>query len=130
MAADEHERRELAEAQRDEAIRTKALIGSKREATAMGKASAAIRQVKRLTEELGRNMRHATVISVEKASGRKFGSQDWRPLRKYCETNSLHPEKVQDPRWGEVTAWPAAAWQAVFDIDLRALFPETALEAV
>lgn len=123
LAADEHERRELAEAQRDEAIRTKALIGSKREASAMGKASAAVRQVKRLTEELGRNMRHATIIAVEKATGRKFGSQDWRPLRKFCKDKDLPVENVVDPRWGEVKAWPAEAWNAVYGIDLRAIFP-------
>lgn len=123
LAADEHERRELAEAQRDEAIRTKALIGSKREASAMGKASAAVRQVRRLTEELGRNMRHATIIAVEKATGRKFGSQDWRPLRKFCKDKDLPVEKVVDPRWGEVKAWPAEAWNAVYGIDLRSIFP-------
>lgn len=123
LAADEHERRELAEAQRDEAIRTKALIGSKREATAMGKASAAVREVKRLTEELGRNMRHATVIAVEKATGRKFGKQDWRPLRQFCKDKGLAAEKVVDPRWGEVKAWPAEAWNAVYGIDLRSIFP-------
>lgn len=123
LAADEHERRELAEAQRDEAIRTKALIGSKREASAMGKASAAVRQVKRLTEELGRNMRHATIIAVEKATGRKFGSQDWRPLRKFCKDKDLPVENVVDPRWGEVKAWPAEAWNAVYGIDLRSIFP-------
>lgn len=123
LAADEHERRELAEAQRDEAIRTKALIGSKREASAMGKASAAVREVKRLTEELGRNMRHATVIAVEKATGRKFGKQDWRPLRKFCQEKGLPAEKVADPRYGEVKAWPAEAWNAVYGIDLGSLFP-------
>lgn len=123
LAADEHERRELAEAQRDEAIRTKALIGAKREASAMGKASAAVREVKRLTEELGRNMRHATIVAVEKAMGHKPGTQDWRPLRKFCKENGLSAEKVVDPRWGEVKAWPAEAWNAVYGIDLRSIFP-------
>lgn len=122
IAIDSEQARIAAEAQRDEAIRTKALIGSKREASAMGKASAAIRQVNRLTEELGRNMRHATVIAVEKALGRKLGKQDWRPLRKFCQEKGLPAEKVTDPRYGEVKAWPADAWRSVYGIDLGALF--------
>lgn len=128
--AEQYEQKQLAQAERDEAIRTKAQIGSKREATAMAKASSATRKVKQLTHELGRNMRHATIIAVEKASGRKFGSQDWRPLKKYCAVHDLHPEKVHDPRWGEATAWPAAAWRDVYGISLEDLFQDAALEAV
>lgn len=123
LAADEHERRQIAEAQRDEAIRTKALIGSKREATAMATAAKAVREVARLTEELGRNAKQATVIAVEKALGRELGKQDWVPLRRYCKAKGLHAEKVHDPRWGEATAWPAEAWRAVHNIDLNSLFP-------
>jgi len=124
IAMESEKARVAAEAQRDEAVRTKALIGSKREATAMATAAKAVREVKRLTEELGRNARHATVIAVEKATGRKFGPQDWRPLREFCKTKGLPTEKVTDPRWGEVKAWPSEAWRAVYGIDLRALFPE------
>ena len=124
IAMESEKARIEAEAQRDEAIRTKALIGSKREATAMSTAAKAVREVKRLTEELGRNARHATVIAVEKATGRKFGPQDWRPLREFCKKKGLPTEKVTDPRWGEVKAWPSEAWSAVYGIDLRAIFPE------
>lgn len=127
LAADEHERRQLAEAQRDEAVRTKAMIGAKREATAMAKASAATRKVNQLTHELGFNSRQATVIAVEKKLNRKFGKQDWRPLREYCSANGMRGEKVHDPRWGEATAWPAAAWQAVYGIELSELFPDAQL---
>lgn len=126
--ADQYEQRQIAEAQRDEAVRTKAMIGTKREATAMAKASAATRKVNQLTRELGFNAQQATVIAVEKKLNRKFGKQDWRPLREYCNTNGLHAEKVHDPRWGEATAWPAAAWQAVYGVDLAELFPEVTLE--
>ena len=82
-----------------------------------------MRQVNKLTEQLGRNMKHATIIAVEKALGRKFGSQDWRPLREFCNTRGLQAESVADARYGEVKAWPAEAWNAVYGIDLGSLFP-------
>lgn len=127
MAAEQG--RLVAEAERDEAIRTKAQIGNKREATAMATASAAAREAAKLRDTLGFSARHATIIAVENQTGRKFGKQGFQPLRKYCKTNGLRPEKVHDPRWGVATAWPAVAWDAVYGIDLCELFPDAALEA-
>lgn len=49
----EREQRQLAEAQRDEAIRTKAEIGSRREATAMNTASVLSKQNEKLRTEIG-----------------------------------------------------------------------------
>ena len=49
----EREQRQLAEAQRDEAIRTKAEIGSRREATAMNTASILSKQNEKLRTEIG-----------------------------------------------------------------------------
>jgi prophage antirepressor-like protein len=54
----------LALGERDHAIRTKHLIGNKREATAMATASVAVREVKRLRDELGFSARHATILQV------------------------------------------------------------------
>ena len=124
LAMDAELARIEAEALRDEAVRTKALIGSKHEATAMATAAKAAKEVKRLTEELGRSTRQATITAVEKALGRKLDKQDWVPLRRYCKSNGLPMQKVHDPRWGEATAWPAEAWRAVHGIDLAALFPD------
>ncbi|MCZ4065663.1 Rha family transcriptional regulator [Oxalobacter aliiformigenes] len=62
--AEQYERRQLAEAQRDEAIRTKAQIGSKREATAMATASAAVRKINSLEDELGRGKRFKFVKAI------------------------------------------------------------------
>lgn len=62
--AEQYERRQLAEAQRDEAIRTKAQIGSKREATAMATASAAVRKINSLEDELGRGKRFKSVKAI------------------------------------------------------------------
>ena len=108
--------------QRDLAIETKAEIGSRREATAMATASAAVRQANQLKEELGRGLRQATVAAVEKVCKRKFGKQGFRPLKNWCAENGVLAPKVHDPRYGWVRSWPASAWAAVYRIDLADLF--------
>lgn len=113
---------QLALEQRDQAIATKAEIGSRREATAMATASAAVRKVMHLENELGRGCQHATVTAVEKAARRTFGGQGFRPLKNWCDSHGVSAPKVQDPRFGWVRSWPAAAWAAVYQIDLADLF--------
>lgn len=113
---------QLAIEQRDHAIETKAEIGSRREATAMATASAAVRQVGHLKNELGRGLQQATVAAVEKVAKRKFGKQGFRPLKAWCAENGVQAPKVHDPRYGWVRSWPAAAWTAVYQIDLADLF--------
>jgi phage regulator Rha-like protein len=108
-----------AEAERDSAIATKALIGSKREATAMATASAAKREVARLQDKLGVNTRHATITAVENSTGREY---PWNPLRKWCKANCVSVEKVADPRFGVVNTWPRDAWMEVYGIDLAEQF--------
>lgn len=111
---------QLAIEQRDHAIATKAQIGSRREATAMAKASSAVREVNRLRDELGFSARHATILKVEEATDRQFSYVN---LRRWCKANGVTPETVPDKRYADgVKAWPAAAWMAVFDIDLAELF--------
>lgn len=106
--------------QRDQAVATKAQIGAKREATAMATASAAVREAARLRDELGFSARHATILKVEAATDRSFSYVN---LRRWCKANGVTPETVPDKRYAEgVKAWPAAAWAAVFDIDLADLF--------
>lgn len=106
--------------QRDHAVATKAEIGSRREATAMATASAAVRDANRLRDELGFSARHATILKVEAALKRRFSYVN---LRRWCKANGVIPEVVPDKRYPDgVKAWPAAAWAAVFDIDLADLF--------
>ena len=112
----------LAIDERDKAIETKAEIGSRREATAMATASAAVRQANQLKEELGRGLRQATVAAVEKVCKRKFGKQGFRPLKNWCAEKGVQAPKVHDPRYGWVRSWPAAAWADVYQIDLADLF--------
>ncbi|WP_311968890.1 ORF6N domain-containing protein [Pseudomonas baltica] len=113
---------QLAIEQRDHAVATKAEIGTRREATAMATASAAVRQVRTLQAELGRGCLQATVSAVEKAAKRKFGKQGFRPLKNWCALHGVAAPKVLDSRYGWVRSWPAAAWEAVYQIDLADLF--------
>lgn len=111
-------------AERDLAIATKALIGSRREATAMATASVAAKKARQLEQELGRGTQHATIIAVEKASGRKFGAQGFRPLKSWCQRHDVAAPKVPCPRYGKAVSWPAQAWLAVYSVDLDVLFGE------
>lgn len=108
--------------ERDHAIATKAEIGSRREATAMASASAAVREARRLADELGRGTRQATVKAVEKITKTQFDPQGWRKLRAWCDDHGVQPSYVEDPLYGRVRAWPAEAWREVYDIDLDGLF--------
>lgn len=108
--------------QRDLAIETKAEIGSRREATAMATASAAVREARQLREQLGMGVTQATIVAVEKVLEREFGRSGWRPLKKWCEARGIKAPHVVHPTFGSVIAWPAAAWAAVYQIDLADLF--------
>lgn len=108
--------------ERDHAIATKAQIGDKKVATAMATASAKSREASKLKDLLGFNTRNATVIAVEGASGKKFGKQDWRPLKAWCQGNGAASITVPCVRYGKAQAWPAGAWGAVYGVDLVELF--------
>lgn len=119
LALESEEARLKAEAERDDAIRTKAMIGSKREATAMATASAARREASKLRDALGVNTRHATITAVQNATGANYS---FMPLRRWCRENGASPTEVPDSRYGTVKAWPAAAWMAVHAVELSELF--------
>lgn len=122
LYADQIEQTQRVTAERDHAIATKALIGSKREATAMATASSAVKNASHLANELGRGALQATMIAVEKANGCTYGKQGFRPLKKWCKANDITAAKVPCPRYGEASAWPAAAWLEVYGVDLAGLF--------
>lgn len=63
--AEEYKAKEIALAQRDEAIRTKAHIGSKREQTAMTTASVATRTVEKLKNIIGIGEKYKTVKAIK-----------------------------------------------------------------
>lgn len=123
MAIDSEQGR-IAEKQRaDTAIRTKSQISRKREASAMGKLSAATRRCRELEERLGESTKDATITKVENATGIKKTFK-YAALRKWCRDNGTEARSVADERYGSVKSWPAGAWLTVYGIDLTLLFGE------
>ena len=92
------------QAERDEAIRTKAQIGSKREATAMATASAKSKECKRLTAEneelkdaVGRGTNWCTVSVMKSEWKREFGHEPvWQKLMKFSEGLPTEMQPVKD----------------------------------
>ena len=119
MYADEVERRELMQKQRDEAIRTKAWISNKKTATAMNTASQKSKEVEKLKIELDRSKKFASIKAVEIKLKSKF---DWKALRNYCTSKELEMPKIFDANYGTVRTYPAEAWQKIYCVDLKELF--------
>lgn len=107
--ANEREARQLAE-------RTKAEIGSRREATAMATASVATRRANRLEVELDKATSWASVKRMEKHfKPRRF---DWRPLKAKAIECGRPPQKAIDANFGEVNTYPAEVWREVYGLEI------------
>ena len=104
--------------ERDHAIATKAEIGSRREATAMGRLSAKVKEVESLKVQLDKSLDFASIKSVEIATGRKFG---WHALKKWSKSNSSEIKTIPDPNFGEVKTYHKDAWLAVYNINLSSI---------
>ena len=91
-------------AERDEAIRTKAMIGSNREATAMATASAKSRECKRLTAEnaelkdaVGRGTNWHTVNVMTAEWKREFGHAPvWQKLKEFSADLPKDMQPIKD----------------------------------
>ena len=98
------ERIKTLQAERDEAIRTKAMIGSSREATAMATASAKSRECKRLTAEnaelkdaVGRGTNWHTVNMMRAEWEREFGhAPSWHKLQEFSADLPKDMQPVKD----------------------------------
>lgn len=115
---EEEKQKQLAIQERDHAIATKAEIGSRREATAMGRLSAKVKEVESLKVQLDKSLDFASIKAVEIATGRKFG---WHALRKWSKSNSSEIKTIPDPNFGEVKTYHKDAWLAVYNINLSSI---------
>jgi phage regulator Rha-like protein len=102
--------------QKQIAIRTKAEIGSRREATAMNTAAQAVKKLRKLERERNKEriyctIRRATVL----CPNRRF---DWRVLKAASAGMELPPIDVHDDLYGKVKAYHADVWLACYGIDV------------
>lgn len=102
-----------------EAKRTKSQISRSREASALGKLSAATRKNRELAERLGESVKHATITAVQNVTDIKYSPY---PMRKWCKEREVDVEVVPDSRFGHVKSWPAEAWLEVHGVDIKKLF--------
>ena len=58
---------------------------------------------------------YSTILAVQIQTGNTYPHG---PLKAYCIKNNLTIEKVPDARYKEVNSYPAAAWKAVYNIDI------------
>lgn len=100
--------------QAQEAMRTKAEIGNRREATAMNTASQAVKKVSRLETQLDTSMQY---ITIKRMSMLYHGQQfNWRLLKSTSIDMELPPVDVFDANYGSVKAYHADVWREVYAI--------------
>ncbi len=115
---EEEKQKQLAIQERDHAIATKAEIGSRREATAMGRLSAKVKEVEKLKTQLDSSTGFATIKKVQSLTG---GTYDTYALRRYSKTNRLEIQKAEDANYGSVNSYHKDAWLAVYNINLSSI---------
>lgn len=117
--AAEYKAKQLAIAERDHAIATKAQIGSKREATAMARASAESRRANSLEIKLDQARDYASVKKIEALTKRKF---EWKPLKHWSVEHGIDIQKATDANYEKgVNTYSSSAWLAVYGVDIYVL---------
>ena len=115
LYADQLEITARLELERNHAIATKAEIGSRREATAMGRLSAKVKEVEKLKTQLDSSTGFATIKKVQALTG---GTYDTYELRRYSKAQGLEIQKAEDTNYGSVNSYHKDAWLAVYNINL------------
>lgn len=113
--AEAYKEKEIAQAERDYVIKTKAWIGEKREATAMATASVAVRKVNKLENELGvgRDFNQVRAIWWLKdefhVNMPGFWSQFGKKLKEFCVYNGYEIKVIPDSKYGKLYNYPVEA---------------------
>jgi phage regulator Rha-like protein len=101
------------------AIQTKAEIGSRREATSMATASAAVRKAHKLEAELDRSKEYCTIKRMSMLHhGLRF---DWRLMKATSIEMGVQPIDVFDQNYGVVKGYHADVWREAYALGIPGL---------
>lgn len=101
----------------NEAIRTKAEIGHRREATAMNTASQAVKKANKLEIALDESLQWSTIRRMEKRyPGMAFS---WRILSNASQEVGIPPQKIPDKLFDQVNTYHAEAWASAYNLDIN-----------
>jgi hypothetical protein len=107
----------IAEEAKEDAIRTKAEIGSRREATAMNAASQLSKQVTKLEIELDKSKEFSSIKRMEMLHhGVKF---NWRLLKSASQDIGIELIEIFDANYGTVKAYHRDAWIEAYALDIE-----------
>lgn len=107
--AEQYKARKLAED-------TKALIGAKREATAMNTASQAVKRANKLEIQLDKAKQYASVKRMEMLyHGQQF---NWRLLKSTSAEMGIDAIDIFDANYGTVKAYHADVWQEAYAVEI------------
>lgn len=99
------------------AERTKAEIGSRREATAMNTASQAVKRANKLAIELDRSKQYASIKRMEMLyHGQKF---NWRILKSTATEMGIQSIDIFDANYGTVKAYHADVWREAYALEIN-----------
>ena len=98
------------------AVKTKAEIGSRREATAMNTASQAVKKAHALELELDRAKSYATIKRMSALyHGQPF---DWRLLKQTAAEMGISSIDIFDANYGKVKAYHADVWREAYALEI------------
>ena len=112
----ERQQKKLLEYQRDEALRTKALIGNRREATAMATASNAVQRCGKLEDEIGngKTWKQCTAMGWVKnffVTSRGMWSVLGRKMATLSVDMGYEVRKIENSSYGTVNAYHVNVWE-------------------
>jgi hypothetical protein len=117
LAVDAEKDKEAALLLAQQAIATKAEIGSRREATAMNTASQAVKRASQLEVELDQTKQYATVKRMQLLHhGQSF---NWRLLKATATELEMPPVAVFDANYGTVKAYHADVWRECYALSIE-----------
>lgn len=133
--AEEYEQRAIAEAERDKAVREKAWISEKREATAMGKLGSAMKKIYDLENKLGEGREWKSVRAIDWLLNYFWDTVgSWmaigHALTKLSRERGYAVMRVDDPLYNKVNAYHVDVIREFKDTLFTVIKPRSCLSAI